>query len=80
MLELELALERRRMRRELAATLVNDYQRGSGVSAAELRAALTERDLAEEECEALDRSISRNDAPVDGTDHPGPTKALPRRL
>lgn len=81
MLELELALERRRMRRALAAKLIKDYRRdSSAVSAGELRAALTERDLAEEECEALDRSISRNDAPVDGTDHPGPTKALPRRL
>lgn len=57
-LELELALERRQMRRALAAKMLDDYRRNPGtVPSQALRAALSERDRADEECEALDRAL-----------------------
>jgi hypothetical protein len=56
-LELEMALERRRMRRALASMLVDEYRNApERVAPNALRAALVNRDLTEEECEALDRA------------------------
>jgi hypothetical protein len=59
-LELETALERRRMRRALASMLVDEYRNApERVAPNALRAALVNRDLTEEECEALDRALSK---------------------
>jgi hypothetical protein len=59
-LELETALERRRMRRALASTLVDECRNApERVAPNALRAALVNRDLTEEECEALDRALSK---------------------
>jgi hypothetical protein len=59
-LELELALERRQIRRALAAKIAGEYRIDStSVQAHDLRAALVNRDLAEEECDALDRLLAK---------------------
>jgi hypothetical protein len=59
-LELELALERRQMRRALAARLTKEHTADPArVPAGDLRAALVNRDFAEDECEALDRLLSK---------------------
>lgn len=59
-LELETALERRRMRRALASMLVDEYRNApERVAPNALRAALVNRDLTEEECESLDRALSK---------------------
>lgn len=58
--ELEIALERRHMRRALVAKLVEEYRtRPMPVRARSLRTALVERDLSEEECEALERAMAK---------------------
>lgn len=59
-LELEMALERRRMRRALASMLVDECRNApEKVAPSALRAALVNRDLTEDECEALDRALSK---------------------
>jgi hypothetical protein len=48
------------MRRALAAKLANAYSTDPlSVPAQDLRAALVNRDLAEDECEALDRLLAK---------------------
>lgn len=58
--ELELAHARREMRRALVAKLVQEYRtRPMQVRLRSLRTALVERDLIEEECDALERAMEK---------------------
>jgi hypothetical protein len=70
--ELELALERRRMRRELAAKLADEYRiNPAQVPGGALRAAVVASDASEEECAGLERALFRVRSSVQSSSQKG---------
>jgi hypothetical protein len=70
-LELELAEERRQMRRALAAKLVEEFKtRPGAIPVRALRTAVIDRDLTEEECERLRLTLAKLESAAAERDKP----------